>query len=215
MLYPSFTHQRGFRLEDGSGDRNDTYPAATTDTLVPEDRTDKDPKKNLILCDEKLRRLYALQFAELPDDFSIEFNFVNDPSEFGLLCLQNAPTASLVDLATLIRGKTEEMNRLFSFRCRWPVLRSRIGSDGVAEIIRASPPLKGPFEQTLLDLIEGDSVWENTDESRRHLHRALPRSLPVVRERRRLASRQRLEHFPQRLPGRRIRTPTTWYTAFV
>lgn len=136
---------------------------------MDDDPLEKETSLFLVLCDKKFERLYALQFADVSEDCSIEFRFVNSPKLFTLQCLQNAPTAGLVDLATLIRGKTEDMNRLFDFRSVWPVLRSRIGSDGSGEIMRVDPPLKGNFQETIAQLAEGGSVWLNSEESREQL----------------------------------------------
>ena len=136
---------------------------------MEDDQIDKDSSLILILCDEKLERPYALQFCEIAEDRSLEFRFVSDPKLFLLLCLQNPPAVGLIDLAALIRGKTEGMNKLFAIRSVWPVLRSRIGSDGSAEIMRMSPPLKGPFQEAIINILDGGSAWENAIESRMYL----------------------------------------------
>lgn len=160
---------KALSLKGELGDRIDTYSACRTESFVEDDQIDKDSSLILILCDEKLERLYALQFCEIAEDHSLEFRFVNDPKLFLLLCLQNPPAVGLVDLAALIRGKTEDMNKLFAIRSVWPVLRSRIGSDGSAEIMRMSPPLKGPFQEAIIDILDGGSAWENAIESRMYL----------------------------------------------
>ncbi len=131
---------------------------------------EKEANQFLILCDPFIERLYALQFAEITEeDYSLAFRFTSDPDAFLLQCLRNPPVAGLVDLGSLIRGSTEQMNRLFAFHTRWPVLRSRIDSNGQAEILRMQPPLRGPFHRAVADLAIGGSAWENSSETRLHL----------------------------------------------
>lgn len=133
------------------------------------DSIDEKDRQVLILCEENLRPLYALQIGNLDEEHPLEFQFTSTPLAFTLRCLQTSPVVGLIDLTSVIRGKTEQMNRLFEFRVSWPVLRCNLGSDGKGKLMRTNPPLTGDFQESLIEMTSGSSAWNLSDQTRAHL----------------------------------------------
>lgn len=121
---------------------------------------DKRPFEIIILCKEPLRFLYEEYLAELDDEIEANLEFVESPQEFASRCLLRPPGLGLVDIATLIRGSTAEMNSLFDFWMSWPVLRSKLDAKKQGHLMSTAPPRREPLCEAICEIARGGvSVW--------------------------------------------------------
>ena len=94
---------------------------------------DDDQRKTanfLILCGKQIEDVYLTHLAAVCEEHGFGLSFVHSVQEFQTRCLQSSPAAAFVDLSVMLKGKADELNPLFGYSVRWPVLRSKIGPDG-------------------------------------------------------------------------------------
>ena len=123
---------------------------------------EKEQFEIVVLCREELHALYEQHLDKLDPASGSEtaLTFVETTHEFVSKCLVRPPDIALVDISTLIRGSTPEMNALFELPVRWPVLRAKLDSKSLGFLMSTSPPRREPMREAIREILRGgESVW--------------------------------------------------------
>ncbi len=136
---------------------------------MSEARSQGDARQFVLLCEDRIHDVYFDYWGDYLAQEGIGVAWVRTPSELICHCLQSSPVCAMVDIATIVRGKSTEMNALFELNVRWPVHRVRVGSDGSGQMMRLKPPLSADLRHAMREIASGESVWLSGCSTRAHL----------------------------------------------